>query len=52
MKWQRRWVTCKIIPSGTQGRGYDLIEHLKDPYLDLSGGKIAECREVGELIIS
>jgi len=35
----------------TQGESFDdLIEHLKDLYLDLSGGKIPGARKVGELV--
>ena len=36
----------------TQGETLDdLIEHLKDLYLDLSGGQIPGVRKVGELAI-
>ena len=36
----------------TQGESLeDLIEHLKDLYLDLSGGKIPCARKVGELMM-
>ncbi|HEU5119134.1 MAG TPA: type II toxin-antitoxin system HicB family antitoxin [Isosphaeraceae bacterium] len=35
----------------TQGETLDdLIEHLKDLFLDLSGGKIPGARQVGELV--
>jgi hypothetical protein len=30
----------------------DLLEHLKDLFLDLSGGQIPGARKVGELLIS
>ena len=37
----------------TQGDSLDgLIEHLKDLFLDLSGGQISGARKVGELVIS
>jgi predicted RNase H-like HicB family nuclease len=37
----------------TQGDSLDdLIEHLKDLYVDLSGGQIPGARRVGELIVS
>ena len=37
----------------TQGETFDdLIEHLKDLYLDVTGGQIPGIRKVGELIIS
>ena len=37
----------------TQGDSLDdLIEHLKDLFLDLSGGQIPGARKVGELVIS
>lgn len=37
----------------TQGDSFDdLIAHLKDLYLDLSGGQILGARKVGELTIS
>ncbi len=37
----------------TQGATFDdLIEHLKDLYLDVTGGQIPGIRKVGELIIS
>ncbi len=37
----------------TQGESFDdLIEHLKDLYLDVSGGKISGIRRAGELVIS
>jgi predicted RNase H-like HicB family nuclease len=37
----------------TQGDSLDdLIEHLKDLFIDLSGGQIPGARKVGELIIS
>jgi hypothetical protein len=29
----------------------DLVEHLKDLYLDLSGGRILGARKVGELVM-
>jgi len=29
----------------------DLVEHLKDLYLDLSGGHISGARKVGELVM-
>ena len=29
----------------------DLVEHLKDLYLDLSGGRIPGARKVGELVM-
>jgi hypothetical protein len=29
----------------------DLIDHLKDLYLDLSGGQIPGARKVGELVM-
>ena len=36
----------------TQGESLDdLIEHLRDLYVDLSSGKIPGARKVGELII-
>lgn len=35
----------------TQGESFDdLIDHLKDLYLDLSGGKIPGVRRVGALV--
>lgn len=37
----------------TQGETLeDLVEHLKDLYLDLSSGQIPGIRKVGELIVS
>jgi predicted RNase H-like HicB family nuclease len=37
----------------TQGDSLDdLLEHLKDLYLDLSGGQIPGARRVGEILIS
>jgi predicted RNase H-like HicB family nuclease len=37
----------------TQGDSLeDLLEHLKDLFIDLSGGQIPGARKVGELIIS
>jgi predicted RNase H-like HicB family nuclease len=37
----------------TQGESFDdLIDHLKDLYLDLSGGQIPGARKVGELVLS
>jgi predicted RNase H-like HicB family nuclease len=37
----------------TQGETYeDLLEHLKDLYLDLTSGEIPGIRKVGELVIS
>lgn len=36
----------------TQGETLDdLLEHLKDLYLDLSGGKIPGARKVGEMVV-
>lgn len=36
----------------TQGDNLaDLVEHLKDLYLDLSGGRISGARKVGELVM-
>jgi hypothetical protein len=36
----------------TQGNTLDdLIDHLKDIYLDLAGGQIAGARKVGELVV-
>ena len=36
----------------TQGETLqDLVEHLKDLYLDLSGGNIPNARKVGELVM-
>ncbi len=36
----------------TQGETFeDLIEHLKDLYLDVTGGQIAGIRKVGELVL-
>ena len=36
----------------TQGESLeDLIEHLKDFYLDLAGGRIPKARKVGELVL-
>jgi len=36
----------------TQGDNLaDLVEHLKDLYLDLSGGHISGARKVGELVM-
>ena len=37
----------------TQGASLDdLLDHLEDLFLDLSGGKIPNARRVGEMIIS
>jgi hypothetical protein len=37
----------------TQGQSLDdLLDHLRDLYLDLSGGHIPGVRRVGELVIS
>ena len=37
----------------TQGESSeDLLEHLKDLYLDLSGGHVPGIRKLGELVIS
>jgi predicted RNase H-like HicB family nuclease len=37
----------------TQGETLDdLIEHIKDLYLDLTGGQISGIRRIGELVIS
>ena len=37
----------------TQGETLDdLIEHIKDLYLDLTGGQISGIRRIGELIVS
>jgi predicted RNase H-like HicB family nuclease len=37
----------------TQGDSLDdLLEHLKDLFIDLSGGQIPGARKIGELIIS
>jgi predicted RNase H-like HicB family nuclease len=37
----------------TQGDSLDdLIEHLKDLYLDLSGGQLPGARRVGEMVVS
>ena len=37
----------------TQGNSLDdLLEHLKDLFIDLSGGQIPGARKAGELIIS
>jgi hypothetical protein len=37
----------------TQGETLDdLLEHLKDLYLDLSSGQLSGIRKVGELVIS
>ena len=37
----------------TQGENFDdLVEHLKDLYLDLSSGHIPGARKVGELVIA
>jgi predicted RNase H-like HicB family nuclease len=36
----------------TQGESFDdLLEHLKDLFLDLSGGQIPAARRVGELVV-
>jgi predicted RNase H-like HicB family nuclease len=36
----------------TQGETLDdLIDHLKDLYLDLAGGHVPGCRKVGELVV-
>jgi predicted RNase H-like HicB family nuclease len=37
----------------TQGESFDdLVEHLKDLFIDLTGGQIPGARKVGELVIS
>ena len=37
----------------TQGDSLeDLLEHLRDLYLDLSGGQVPGARRVGEIVIS
>jgi predicted RNase H-like HicB family nuclease len=37
----------------TQGASFDdLVEHLKDLFIDLTGGQIPGARKVGELVIS
>ena len=37
----------------TQGDSLeDLLEHLRDLYLDLSGGQVPGARRVGEMVIS
>jgi predicted RNase H-like HicB family nuclease len=37
----------------TQGETLDdLIEHIKDLYIDLTGGQISGIRRIGELILS
>jgi predicted RNase H-like HicB family nuclease len=37
----------------TQGDSFeDLVEHLKDLYIDLTDGQIPGARKVGELVIS
>lgn len=37
----------------TQGDSFeDLVEHLKDLYMDLTDGQIPGARKVGELVIS
>ncbi len=47
------WAISRIYPDyWTQGDSLDdLIDHLKDLYLDLSGGKIAGARKLAALVI-